>query len=213
MDEHREIEGLPSYEDPAEYVRIVRRAYRRDFWAQQPHRVQVWSEKGTVRGVLAPVLENYGVGFLPVHGFNSATKIHEAAETRHDRPLIVLYVGDRDPSGLCMSERDLPSRLARYGGHHINIRRAALLPEDIEGLPSFPAASKSRDSRYKWFVGRFGAECWELDAMDENDLRARIEENILAEIEPEAWARCEAAQAAEQESLEALLDNWRAFAR
>ena len=48
-------------------------SYRRDFWDQQPHRVQVWSEKGTVRGVLAPVLDHYAVGFLPVHGFSSAT--------------------------------------------------------------------------------------------------------------------------------------------
>ena len=41
-----------------------------------------------------------------------------------------------------------------------------------------------------------------------NDLRGRVEESIISEIEPEAWARCEQAQEAEQESLEDLLDNW-----
>ena len=39
------------------------------------------------------------------------------------------------------------------------------------------------------------------------DTPARI---IELEIEPEAWARCERAQEAEQESLEALVDSWTA---
>ena len=39
---------------PTHYARMRSRSYRRDFWNQQPDRVEVWSEKGTVRGVLAP---------------------------------------------------------------------------------------------------------------------------------------------------------------
>lgn len=61
VDEAREMEREPSWRDPAAYVRAVRRSYRRDFWAQQPHRVEVWSEKGTVRGTLKPVIDEYGV--------------------------------------------------------------------------------------------------------------------------------------------------------
>ena len=68
------IERVSTWANPAEYARCVAQSYRRDFWDQQPHRVQVWSEKGTVRGVLAPVLDDYAVGFLPVHGFSSATQ-------------------------------------------------------------------------------------------------------------------------------------------
>jgi hypothetical protein len=77
-----------------------------------PDRVEVWSEKGTVRGVLDPVLKEYGVGFRVMHGFGSATSVYDS---------------------------------------------------------------------------------------------------ILAQIEPEAWARCERAQQAEQGSLETLLDNWSAL--
>jgi hypothetical protein len=54
VDETRTIERVATWADPAEYARCVAKSYRRDFWNQQPHRVQVWSEKGTVRGVLAP---------------------------------------------------------------------------------------------------------------------------------------------------------------
>ena len=37
----------------------------------------VWSEKGTVRGVLQPVLDDYAVGFRVMHGFSSATTVIE----------------------------------------------------------------------------------------------------------------------------------------
>jgi hypothetical protein len=75
-------------------------------WALQPALVEVWSEKGTVRGTLAPVLNAYGVGFRVMHGFAPATIVHEIAEAHgaSDRPLLPLYVGDWDPSGLYMSE-------------------------------------------------------------------------------------------------------------
>jgi hypothetical protein len=56
VDETRAIERVSTWSDPTEFARCVAQSYRRDFWDQQPHRVQVWSEKGTVRGVLRPVL-------------------------------------------------------------------------------------------------------------------------------------------------------------
>ena len=102
VDETRELERVSTWDDPEQYARAVARSYRRDFWNQQPHRVQVWSEKGTVRGVLAPVLDQYAVGFLPVGGFSSGTKAHDIAEDDDGRDLIVLYAGDFDPSGLFM---------------------------------------------------------------------------------------------------------------
>lgn len=209
VDETRELEQVATWRDPASYVRAVRRSYRRDLWADQPIRLEVWSEKGTIRGVLNPVLEEFGVGFRVMHGFGSATAIYDVAQYGED-PLVVLYVGDWDPSGLYMSRHDLPDRLEQYGGDHVTLERIALLPGDLEGLPSFPASSKKKDSRYKWFTRHFGTECWELDAMDPNDLRRRVRESIEREIEPEAWARGIQAQEAEQESLEALLDRWTA---
>jgi hypothetical protein len=171
VDEARTIERVSTWDDPAEYARCVARSYRRDFWNHQPHRIQVWSEKGTVRGVLAPVLDRYAVGFLPVHGFSSTTAAHDLAEDDDGRPLIVLYVGDFDPSGLFMSEEDLPARFAKYNGDHITLRRIALTARQVGRLPWFPASDKRKDPRYKWFVANHGPNCWELDAMDPNDLR------------------------------------------
>ena len=53
-----------------------------------------------------------------------------------------------------------------------------------------------------------GDQCWELDAMDPNDLRACVEKEIERLIEPVAWKRCEVVNQAEQESLKSILGKW-----
>jgi hypothetical protein len=208
VDEAREFERAPSWNDPAEFARAASRQYRRDFWNQQPARCEVWSEKGTLRGVLAPVLDEYGVGFRVMHGFCSATVAHDIAEDDDGRSLIGLYVGDWDPSGLWMSEHDLPDRFEKYDGDHVEIARIALTRDQTVGLSSFPASDKRTDPRHKWFIENFGDRCWEIDALDPNILRARVEEEIKSLIEPEAWKRCEVVNRAESNSLRHVLAAW-----
>jgi hypothetical protein len=211
VDETRELEIVSTWRDPAAFVRTVAHAYRRDFWRQQPKRLVVWSEKGTVRGVCKPVLDELGVGFLPVHGFNSAAIMHEVAQDDDGRELIILYIGDFDPSGMWMSERDIPERLERYGGSHVNIKRIALTRDDCRQLgrkPAFNVKEKKLDPRAPWFRKTYGQLCWELDAMDPNDLRSRVEDEIRNHIEPVAWERCRVVDAAERESLRHVLDKW-----
>jgi hypothetical protein len=209
VDETRALERCASWDNPAQYVEAVSRSYRRDYWNQQPRRVEVWSEKGTIRGVLAPVLDQYGVGFRVMHGFTSATSINDVCRDYDGRVLYVLYVGDYDPSGMYMSAHDLPDRLAKYGGGHVILTRIALRAGHLEDLPSFPASDKKKDTRYPWFVRNYGNRCWELDALDPNDLRALVEESIEAKIEPTAWNRCAVTEKAERESLRTVLDSWK----
>jgi hypothetical protein len=210
VDETRALEIASAWEDPEHYTRSVINSYRRDYWNQQPKRVVVWSEKGTVRGILGPVIDLLGVGFQVMHGFGSATIVHGVADDYDGRPLIAIYVGDWDPSGLWMSERDLPERLSRYGGDHVTVKRIALTRGDLRHLPSFPATDKKKDPRYKWFVADYGRRCWELDALDPNELRERVQEEILTHIEPTAWNRCKTVEQAERESLCTVLKAWKA---
>jgi hypothetical protein len=109
-----------------------------------------------------------------------------------------------------MSEKDLPARFEKYEGHHIKLRRIALIWEQVGGLPYFPATDKRKDPRYKWFVSRYGKRCWELDAMDPNDLRECVESEIKKLIEPVAWQRCVMVNKVEQESLRDILKGWKA---
>jgi hypothetical protein len=207
VDETRELEQVSTWSDPDAYLRCVARSYRRDFWQQQPVRVEVWSEKGTVRGVLQPILDKYGVGFRVMHGFGSATSVYDVAQGNDLRILVALYVGDFDPSGMYMSECDLLERLKKYGGWHVELRRVALNSDDPEHLETFPASDKRYDPRYEWFVETYGDECCELDAMDPNDLRRRVERAIKRNIEPEAWKRWEKVNKAEIERHQ-LVPQW-----
>lgn len=209
VDETREPERVQAFENPAAYVEVVKTAYRRDRWADQPHSVEVWSEKGTIRGTLAPVLHAYGITFRVMHGFASSTTVHQIAEEtqRATKPLTVFYAGDWDPSGLHMSAVDLPSRLARYGGQ-AHLVRTALVEGDLADLPSFSAETKRADPRYRWFRQQHGETCWELDALNPVVLRDRIERAIVDLLDHEAWDRAAVAERAECESLETVLQAW-----
>jgi hypothetical protein len=204
VDETRAVERVGCWPSLAPFATAVKRSYRRDHWASQPTRLEVWSEKGTVRGTLAPVLDRYRVPFRVLHGFSSATVIHDiAVETAADRrPLTALYGGDWDVSGMFMSEADLPRRLALYGAP-VTLVRLALTAEDVgdPALPSFEAITKTTDTRYRWFVARYGNTCWELDALNPNVLRARVEAAIRARLDLAAWAASEALEREEQRRL------------
>ena len=207
IDETRELEFVNTWRNPAQMADGY--FYRRDLWQTQPHTCEVWCEKGTVRGVLWPVLSRLGVGFRVMHGFSSATSVWGVSNRGNDdRPLIALYIGDWDPSGLCMSEHDLPKRIKEYDGDHITLKRIALTAEQTGPLPSFSVESKTRDTRYKWFKRTYGDRCWELDAMDPRALRNLVEGEINSLIDRDLWEQQEAHEAREKTSLEAMLRWW-----
>src|SRR3712207_7206175 len=56
VDETREVEHRRGWEDPDGFIETVWSGYRKHRWAMQPERVMVVSEKGTVGGVLRPVI-------------------------------------------------------------------------------------------------------------------------------------------------------------
>lgn len=211
VDETREAERINAWENPEEIIKAAVRGYRKNYWTEQPEWLEVWSEKGTVRGTLAPVLDKYGVTFRVMHGYGSATALHNiATETaENDKSLTVLYVGDWDPSGMQMSEIDLPDRLERYEGD-ATIIRVALDEQDVTpDLPSFEVESKAKDPRYKWFVERYGRQCWELDALSPVILRERIDDAILSRLDVDAWNHAISIEAAERESMSGILNTWR----
>jgi hypothetical protein len=204
-----------TWENPEEFMATVMRAYHRDRWAQQPSLVEVWSEKSTVRGTLAPVLYEYGVQVRYLGGWGGTTKVYEAAQfiAHAGKPVIILYVGDFDPSGMRMSEEDLPGRLAEYGRAPHRFERIALTATDGPdlGLASFPASDKVKDVNYPWFVARYGDTCWELDAMNPVDLRRRVAEHIERYIDWDAWERCQVTEEAEQRSMAAFFGTWKSI--
>ena len=214
VDETREAETVASWNSPDEIISAAVNQYRKDYWAIQPRRVEVWCEKGTVRGTVTPVLKKYGVTFRVLHGYGSATSIHGiAAETmRSEKPMTVFYIGDHDPSGRHMSDVDLPTRLARYGGR-ATIIRLALDDRDVgvdSPFPWFPVGYKIGDARYQGFVDRFGQRCWEVDALPPPTLRERLDKAIAGVLDMDAWKHAVRIESAETESMKSIMGHFKA---
>jgi hypothetical protein len=188
------------------------------------------------------VLDEVEVDFLPVGGYASATRVKDLAELAdRTQPLLVLYLGDHDPSGRGMSDRDLPQRLIRYASgdpssqylkalldrfhgedlagystlhYGLEVRRIALTLEDTEDLGddlAFPASDKQDDSRHDWFVDVYGELCWELDAMNPNILRERVRGAVMAELDLVEWEGYIAAEQVERESIAKTLSTWKSI--
>lgn len=215
VDETREAERISSWDCPEDLIDSAVRQYRRDYWQMQPRRVEIWSEKGTIRGTLAPLLKEYGVTLRVMHGYGSATALRSIAEetANSDKPLIALYCGDWDPSGMAMSELDLPERLERYGGD-AQIERLALDESDVApgtALPHFEASDKAKDSRYRWFTQRYGTRCWEIDALPPPILRSRVQARIESLLDLDAWDHARRIESAETESMRGILSTWKSI--
>lgn len=130
------------------------------------------------------------------------------------KTLTVFYVGDWDPSGLHMSEVDLPRRLDEYDGD-VDVERLALTKFDCYNtdLPSFLTDTKKQDPRYRSYRERYGARCWELDALSPVVLRDRVADAIDDRLDHAAWDRADVAERAEQESLQNILSAWPGISR
>jgi hypothetical protein len=204
VDESRQIERPSQWKDIDSFAKTVEIAYRKDYWTTTGKRLIVMSEKSTIGGILRPVIREYGVSFISVHGFNSATMIYDLAQSTRNHPwdgiTYIFYVGDFDPSGMYMSEVDLPKRLMEYGGF-AHILRLAVTSQDIDNLQTFEAADKESDPRYDWFWMNHGEKCAEIDAMDPNVLRECVAETIRFHIDSEKWERHKLAEQAEIETI------------
>jgi len=131
VDDTRIERGAGTWSSFGDLLQSAQRGFRRDRWQDQAEHCVVFSEKNTVLGTIAPVLDAYGVDFLPLHGHSSDSKLRQWCEYSRTlaRPLHVFNIGDYDVAGMDMSERDLRARIRRYRGN-ILLHRIALVRED-----------------------------------------------------------------------------------
>jgi len=232
VDSTRQEESTSTWADPMAYAHTVQRAYRKNKWEAQSKHLVVWSEKSTVEGTLRPVLEEYEVPFQVMHGYSGATPVMDAvqANLKRDQDTLILYVGDYDPSGMGMSQADLPRRLARYSSSDpsdkdwileqvqdmlnrsgIEIRRIALTKAHTHLLGEavrFPTSDKTNDTRCEWFEQNFGRWCWELDALSPNQLRECVKQAIHAELDHESWDRYIEVEKVERQAIADTCKAW-----
>ncbi|MBI4612413.1 MAG: hypothetical protein HY720_02280 [Planctomycetes bacterium] len=177
--------------------------YRRSLWRNSPDRVEIWTEKDAVAGILYEVTERWDVPLMVARGYSSLSFLHSAAMAALEdgRPAVYYHVGDWDPSGQDAA-RDIEAKLRRFTEGKVEIRfeRLAVTEEQIAeyGLPTRP--TKKSDPRSKKWKG----DSVEVDTLDPRVLREIVDDAIRRHVDADQLATLEVAE----ESERRILDLW-----
>lgn len=190
-DRTREVMERPHWDSGGEILGIVAKQYHEDIWDNQPNRVFAVVEKEALAGVLDRICKTWSVPLLPARGYPSATTLRELAKARilgSEQNIIILHLGDHDPSGIDMS-RDLLERFEMFSrGEPIDFRRIALNMDQVEAQNPPPNPAKPSDARYQKYVEEFGVdESWELDALTPKFITDLVDDEVQSLIDFELW--------------------------
>lgn len=115
------------------------------------------------------------------------------------RELVLLYLGDMDPSGEDMV-RDIQERLELFGAR-LEVRKIALTREQVEEHDPPPNPAKMTDPRAAQYVAEHGDTSWEVDALPPDVLNDVIREHLDELVDDELM---EAVKEREDEGRELL---------
>jgi hypothetical protein len=189
-----------TYDSLADMMRETARLYRRNLWTDAAEYVEVWLEKEALAGVLYDVTAQWDVPLMVTRGYPSDSFVHAAAEQMRDqdRPTVIYYFGDHDPSGRDI-ERSTREKLEEFSdGADLTFTRLAITEDQVTAwaLPTRP--TKPTDSRSRGFAG----ESVEVDAIPPRELRALAEEAITAHLDPGEMKRLQTIEREERATLE-----------
>lgn len=166
--------------------------YDLKMWTSQEDQLEVWVEKDALAEVVNRAANPYRVTVFPSRGFSSYTKIKEGLKRFRKYTLpdnkfaYILHLADHDPSGLIMTQ-DLITRLTKYGGSFISVKRIGLNINQVREFNLRPNPVKIADSRAAEYIREYGKDCWELDALPPDELQRIITKKIEEFIDKKAW--------------------------
>jgi hypothetical protein len=169
-DRVRQPRKASEFEDLNELVEAALYSYRLPRWKSQPRYVELWVEKDALAGVLEPIAREFHVTMMVNRGYSSQSAMYESANRfiGSQKPGVLFYLGDHDPSGEDMV-RDIQSRLDLFGAD-VSVRKLALTMAQVEEHNPPPNPAKMSDPRAEGYVARHGDESWEVDALPPNVL-------------------------------------------
>jgi len=152
--------------------------YRKNRWENQPYFVEVWIEKKALQGVFNQPCRMEGVALAPCKGYPSLTFLNEAAKrfqeaVNEGKEAVILYFGDYDASGEDIP-RSIQANLEDFGVD-VNVKRIALMEEQVLEMNLPPAPTKKSDSRAQNWTGLGQVE---LDAVKPEVLQEMCTEAI-----------------------------------
>jgi hypothetical protein len=229
VDRTREMQELPHWGSPAVeaavnakgFIDNVLPQFRINKWANQPTRCEAWVEKEALIDVIKRPADALDIPYFACRGYNSQSNAHEAAERIEgyydggaDR-VVILHLGDHDPSGIDMS-RDIEARFREFltgDGYHnafpaFEVRRLALNMDQVRQYNPPPNPAKMTDSRVGGYLTRFGSTSWELDALDPPTIDALIRDEVYFLRDDDAWAEAETNEQEGQRLLRGVSKRW-----
>lgn len=211
-DRTRNLSKLDHWTSPAEIIEACAHGYRVDLWDDQDYRVEVWIEKEALAGVIERICNRLDVPFFSCRGYVSQSEQWRAGkrfESYADagQSVIVLHLGDHDPSGIDMT-RDNQDRLGMFSRWNVDVERIALNFDQVEELNPPPNPAKLTDSRVGQYLQRFGAQSWELDALDPKYIERLIRTHVARFTDDERMEQAKARQESEREDLRRIADQY-----
>lgn len=196
--------------------------YRLDRRIGQKTMLEVWVEKDAISNVLKPVTQKYGVNLLVNRGYGSATAMKDAYDRFSWRlqsnaiygvdEVIILYLGDHDPSGLDMI-RDIQERISlmlEIDGTELsfNVIPIALTKEQIRKYNPPPNPAKITDSRSDSYIAEHGRVSWEVDALPPNVLHKLLDDSIVQYLDLKKYNKVVKREAKEKAEIKLFIDKY-----
>lgn len=215
-DRGRETSYPAHWDSPADILEACAKQYRRDKWANQSAHIEVMVEKQALEGVLEPLCRSLDVRFSANKGYASSSFFYEIGQrlgiaSESGKRVVILYLGDHDPSGIDMS-RDVLDRLcmfARIDRDEMQVDRLALNMDQVEMYRPPPNPAKITDSRAASYIKAFGRESWELDALTPEQLVSVVENAIYSWRDEDLWDEMVAKEDAEREKIRSVAKDFR----
>jgi hypothetical protein len=209
-DRTRHLRKLSHWNKPQSILESARQSYHLDLWENQGTRVEVWVEKDALVGVIEDVCERNDVPYFACRGYVSDSEMWNAAQRHiaYNQNVIVLHLGDHDPSGIDMT-RDIKDRLELFNeGINLEVRRIALTMRQIEELRPPPNPAKITDSRFQGYSDKYGNESWELDALEPRYISNLIENEILGIRDDDSYMELKDRQEKERAQIQEVINKW-----
>ena len=211
-DRTRNLKGLSHWDEPGEILDSVVSSYRIDKWENQKYYVEVWVEKEALAGVVGKACNSLDINYMSCRGYMSQSEMwggsmryrHYAAG-KDPRTPVIIHLGDHDPSGIDMS-RDIVDRLNTFRVD-IEFKRIALNMKQVRKYKPPPNPAKVTDSRYQAYVADYGADSWELDALEPKVLEDLIEDTVLQFRDPTKWLESVQREDADRARLKELRNS------
>lgn len=188
----RRLKSLQYWESVGEAQDWLEDQYKHNKWKDQPTRVEVWVEKDALLSIFEKICTDADIStpLFSCRGYSSQSSMWGAAQRmlyyeELGQQTAILQFSDHDPSGIDMT-RDIRDRLTLFRCS-AKVYRLALNIAQVNRFNLPPNPAKETDIRFSKYAEQFGADSWELDALEPNVIADLVRRAVVKIRNRELW--------------------------